>query len=94
MGRGYSSYAVTPFAGKTCGARRTANGELLRVAPPRLVHALHLLRRIRAADYGLPAKPAGFAPGVPGVTLGPHTNPVRRRSDAAIDAKVRSYSWS
>ena len=25
----------------------------------------------RAADYGLPAKPAGFAPGVPGVILGP-----------------------
>ena len=35
----------------------------------------------RAADYGLPAKPAGFAPGVPGVNLGPHTTPVRSRSD-------------
>ena len=46
----------------------------------------------RAADYGLPAKPAGFAPGVPGVTLGPHTPPVRSSSDAAIDAKVRSYA--
>jgi hypothetical protein len=45
----------------------------------------------RAADYGLPAKPAGFAPGVPGVFLGPHTPPVRRSSDAEIDAKVRSY---
>ncbi len=46
----------------------------------------------RAADYGLPAKPAGFAPGMPGVTLGPHTTPVRRRSDDEIDAKVRSYA--
>jgi hypothetical protein len=46
----------------------------------------------RAADYGLPAKPAGFAPGVPGVQLGPHTAPVRRRSDDAVDAKVRSYA--
>ena len=46
----------------------------------------------RAADYGLPAKPAGFAPGVPGVHLGPHTAPVRRRSDDAVDAKVRSYA--
>ena len=45
----------------------------------------------RAADYGLPAKPAGFAPGVPGVTLGPHTTPVRSRSDDEVDAKVRSY---
>ena len=46
----------------------------------------------RAADYGLPAKPAGFAPGVPGVFLGPHTTPVRRSSDDAIDAKVSSYA--
>jgi hypothetical protein len=46
----------------------------------------------RAADYGLPAKPAGFAAGVPNVILGPHTDPVRRRSDADVDAKVRSYS--
>jgi hypothetical protein len=46
----------------------------------------------RAADYGLPAKPAGFAPGVPGVVLGPHTTPVRSSSDTAIDAKVRSYA--
>jgi choline dehydrogenase-like flavoprotein len=46
----------------------------------------------RAAGYGLPAKPASFAPGVPGVFLGPHTTPVRSRSDAEIDAKVRSYS--
>jgi choline dehydrogenase-like flavoprotein len=46
----------------------------------------------RAADYGLPAKPAGFAPGVPGVFLGPHTTPVRRSNDDAIDAKVRSYA--
>jgi choline dehydrogenase-like flavoprotein len=46
----------------------------------------------RAADYGLPAKPAGFAPGVPGVFLGPHETPVRRRSDRDVDAKVRSYA--
>jgi enediyne biosynthesis protein E9 len=46
----------------------------------------------RAADYGLPAKPAGFAPGVPGVFLGPHTEPVRRKSDRDIDAKVASYA--
>jgi enediyne biosynthesis protein E9 len=46
----------------------------------------------RAADYGLPAKPAGFAPGVPGAFLGPHTTPVRSSSDDAIDAKVRSYA--
>jgi cholesterol oxidase len=45
----------------------------------------------RGADYGLPARPAGFSPGVPGVTLGPHTEPHRSPSDAAIDAKVRSY---
>jgi choline dehydrogenase-like flavoprotein len=46
----------------------------------------------RSADYGLPAKPAGFTPGVPGVFLGPHTTPVRRKSDTAVDAKVASYS--
>jgi choline dehydrogenase-like flavoprotein len=46
----------------------------------------------RAADYGLPPKPAGFAPGVPGVFIGPHTTPVRSSSDDAIDAKVRSYA--
>jgi len=46
----------------------------------------------RAADYGLPAKPAGFAPGVPGVFLGPHTEPVRSKSDKAVDAKVASYA--
>jgi enediyne biosynthesis protein E9 len=45
----------------------------------------------RAADYGLPARPSGFAPGVPGVSIGPHTTPVRRRSDRDVDAKVRSY---
>jgi choline dehydrogenase-like flavoprotein len=45
----------------------------------------------RSADYGLPAKPTGFTAGVPGVYLGPHTEPVRRSSDAAIDAKVRYY---
>jgi hypothetical protein len=45
----------------------------------------------RAADYGLPARPAGFSPGVPGVILGPHVDPVRRKSDRAIDDKVRSY---
>jgi choline dehydrogenase-like flavoprotein len=45
----------------------------------------------RSTDYGLPAKPAGFAPGVPGVHLGPHTEPVRRKSDKAIDEKVRYY---
>jgi len=46
----------------------------------------------RAADYGLPAKPAGFTPGVPGVFLGPHTTPVRRKSDRDVDAKVASYA--
>jgi choline dehydrogenase-like flavoprotein len=45
----------------------------------------------RSADYGLPAKPPAFGPTAPGVYLGPHTEPVRRRSDDAIDAKVRSY---
>jgi choline dehydrogenase-like flavoprotein len=45
----------------------------------------------RSADYGLPAKPAGFAQSVPNVILGPHTEPVRRRSDSDVDAKVRSY---
>jgi GMC oxidoreductase len=46
----------------------------------------------RSADFGLPAKPTGFKPGIPGVHLGPHTEPVRSKSDTAIDAKVRSYS--
>ena len=46
----------------------------------------------RAADYGLPAKPSGFAAGVPGVFLGPHTTPVRRSSDDEVDAKVQSYA--
>jgi choline dehydrogenase-like flavoprotein len=45
----------------------------------------------RSADYGLPAKPARFAAGVPGVYLGPHTEPVRRTSDVPIDDKVRYY---
>ncbi|MEA2420212.1 MAG: enediyne biosynthesis protein [Thermoleophilaceae bacterium] len=45
----------------------------------------------RSANFGLPVAPAGFRPGVPGVTLGPHTEPHRAASDAAIDAKVRSY---
>ncbi len=45
----------------------------------------------RSTDYGLPAKPAGFAPGTPGVHLGPHTEPVRRRSDKPIDEQVRRY---
>jgi len=45
----------------------------------------------RADGYGLPARPAGFRPGVPGVSIGPHTEPHRAASDAAIDAKVRSY---
>lgn len=45
----------------------------------------------RADGYGLPARPAGFKPGVPGVVLGPHTELQRASSDAAIDAKVRSY---
>jgi choline dehydrogenase-like flavoprotein len=45
----------------------------------------------RADGYGLPARPAGFRPGVPGVTIGPHVEPHRAASDAAIDAKVRSY---
>jgi len=45
----------------------------------------------RGGDFGLPVAPAGFKPGIPGVFLGPHTEPVRATSDAAIDAKVRSY---
>lgn len=45
----------------------------------------------RAPDYGLPAKPSGFVPGVPNVILGPHTTPVRRRNDRDVDAKVRSF---
>jgi enediyne biosynthesis protein E9 len=45
----------------------------------------------RADGYGLPARPAGFTPGVPGVSIGPHVEPVRRTSDVEIDAKVRSY---
>jgi len=45
----------------------------------------------RSADYGLPAKPARFAAGTPGVHLGPHTEPVRRTSDKPIDDKVRYY---
>jgi choline dehydrogenase-like flavoprotein len=45
----------------------------------------------RSADYGLPARPDGFRPGVPAVSIGPHTEPHRAASDAAIDAKVRSY---
>ena len=45
----------------------------------------------RSAQYGLPAKPAHFMPGTPGVHLGPHTEPVRRKSDKAIDEKVRYY---
>jgi choline dehydrogenase-like flavoprotein len=49
----------------------------------------HLIAR--ASDYGLPTKPPSLTPGVPGVTLGPHTTPVRSHSDDAIDAKVRSF---
>jgi choline dehydrogenase-like flavoprotein len=45
----------------------------------------------RAANYGLPPRPATFAPGVPGVFLGPYTTPFRRRSDFDIDEKVRSF---
>jgi choline dehydrogenase-like flavoprotein len=45
----------------------------------------------RADDYGLPAPPPGFTAGVPGVHLGPHFPPVRRKSDREIDEKVRSY---
>jgi enediyne biosynthesis protein E9 len=45
----------------------------------------------RAGDYGLPPKPPGFTPRAPNVILGPHTEPVRSRSDADVDAKVRSY---
>jgi enediyne biosynthesis protein E9 len=45
----------------------------------------------RSADFGLPARPVSFKPGIPGVHLGPHTEPHRAASDAAIDAKVRSY---
>jgi choline dehydrogenase-like flavoprotein len=45
----------------------------------------------RAPDYGLPAKPDGFAPRVPNVILGPHTSPVRRPNDLDVDAKVRSF---
>jgi choline dehydrogenase-like flavoprotein len=46
----------------------------------------------RGADYSLPARPAGFRPGVPAVNIGPHVPPRRRSSDAEIDAKVRSYA--
>jgi enediyne biosynthesis protein E9 len=46
----------------------------------------------RAGDFGLPHAPTGFQPGVPGVFLGPHTEPVRSRSDRAVDDKVRSYA--
>jgi choline dehydrogenase-like flavoprotein len=46
----------------------------------------------RAAGYGLPARPASFRPAVPGVSIGPHVEPRRSTSDAAVDAKVRSYS--
>jgi choline dehydrogenase-like flavoprotein len=46
----------------------------------------------RSADYGLPARPAGFRPAVPGVSIGPHVTPSRSSSDAAVDAKVRSYA--
>ena len=45
----------------------------------------------RAGDYGLPARPSGFRPGVPAVSIGPHVTPRRRISDAEVDAKVRSY---
>jgi enediyne biosynthesis protein E9 len=45
----------------------------------------------RSADYGLPAAPPGFRPGVPGVSIGSHVEPHRRASDADVDAKVRSY---
>ena len=45
----------------------------------------------RSTEYGLPAKPAHFTPATPGVDLGPHTEPVRRKSDKAIDEKVRYY---
>jgi enediyne biosynthesis protein E9 len=46
----------------------------------------------RAADYGLPARPAGFNPTTPGVFLGPHVTPRRRQSDREIDEKVRSFA--
>ena len=46
----------------------------------------------RAADFGLPAKPAGFAPGVPGRHARPAHRAGPRQSDASIDAKVRSYA--
>jgi hypothetical protein len=46
----------------------------------------------RAADFELPARPADFKPGVPAVNIGPHVTPRRATSDAAIDAKVRSYA--
>ena len=46
----------------------------------------------RSADYGLPARPAAFKPGVPAVNIGPHVTPRRAASDAAIDAKVGSYA--
>jgi len=45
----------------------------------------------RSTEYGLPVKPTDFAPGTPGVHLGPHTEPVRRKSDRAIDEEVRHY---
>ena len=46
----------------------------------------------RAADFGLPQKPAGFAPGRPGRDARPAHRAGARSSDAAIDAKVRSYA--
>ena len=47
----------------------------------------------RAADYGLPAKPAGFAPGRAGRDPRARTRPpVRSRRTTPIDAKVRSYA--
>jgi choline dehydrogenase-like flavoprotein len=48
----------------------------------------------RSADYDLPAKPAAFMSGIPGVYLGPHTQPRRRVSDSVIDDKVRRYETS
>jgi len=46
----------------------------------------------RASGYGLPQAPPGFSASVPGVDLGPHVTPRRRRSDREIDEKVASYA--
>ena len=47
----------------------------------------------RSADYGLPARPAGFRPRRAGRDDRRRTwRPADARSDAEVDAKVRSYA--